>query len=94
MAKNLTSGQKKVTTLLKSTKLEEAHLLTLSSHKHIYDLYARTGELVGLHPHIKNEIVDAYKTEHPHYHYNPNCSACVCEMIVTIYNWYEKQINE
>jgi hypothetical protein len=48
----------------------------------------QTGEVVNLHPHIKEEIVNAYRIEHPHYHYNSNCSACIAEMLTTIYSYY------
>lgn len=70
--------------------IEKPHLKVLSNHKHIYDLYIKTGEIVNLYPHIKNEIIEAYKVEHPHYHCNISCPACVAEMLVTIYKWYEK----
>jgi hypothetical protein len=73
---------------------EEKHLLILAKHKAIFDLYELTGEIVNLHPHIKNEIVEAYKTEFPLYHYNPNCNACVGEMLTTIYKYYNQKINE
>jgi hypothetical protein len=77
---------------LKSISSEKPHLITLSKHKGIYDLYIQTGEIVNLHPHIKDEIVNAYKVEFPFYHYQKNCSVCLAEMLVTIYRWYEKQI--
>ena len=48
---------------------------TLLKHKSIFDLYVKTGEIVNLHPHIRDEIVKAYKTEFPHYSYNSNCYA-------------------
>lgn len=73
-------------------KEEKPHLKVLSSHKHIYDLFEKTGELVNFHPHIRSEIVEAYKVEHPHYSYNQSCSACIMEMITTIYKWYNKQV--
>ena len=72
---------------------EEPHLLTLSKHKHIYDFYMRTQEVVGLAPDIKNEIFEAYKVENPNYHYTKDCSICIIEMLVTVYRWYENKIN-
>ena len=93
MAKNLTNGQKKNTILTPSIKKEELHLTILSNHKHIYDLYVLTGELVNFHPHIRKEVADAYRVENPYFVYNDNCSACICEMIVTIYKYYNQKIN-
>jgi hypothetical protein len=55
-------------------------------------MYMKTQELVGFAPHIRNEVVNAYKVEHPHYDYNANCHICVCEMLVTIYKWYNRQL--
>ena len=91
MGKDSTNGQRKNITSLKSTKNVEPHLQILSNHKHIYDLFMQTGEVVNLYPHIKDEIVNAYRTQHPHYHYNSNCSACVAEMLTTIYSYYNQQ---
>ena len=71
---------------------EENHLLILAKHKHIFDLYEKTGEIVNLHPHIREEIVSAYKVEFPYFHYNSNCSACVGEMLYTIYNYYNQKM--
>lgn len=77
---------------MKLTKNVEPHLQVLSSHKHIYDLFVQTGEVVNLHPHIKDEIVTAYRTEHPHYHYNASCSACVIEMLQQVYQYYNEKM--
>lgn len=74
-----------------SISKEEEHLKILAKHKHIFDLYEKTGEIVNLHPHIRDEIVNAYKVDFPLFHYNPNCAACTGEMLITIYNWYNKQ---
>ena len=74
--------------------IEEKHLAILSKHKHIYDLFIQTSELVNFTAEIQNEIVSVYKIENPHYHYNRTCPACVCDMIKTIYNWYNKKTNE
>ena len=92
MARKSKSGQSQSTISLTSTTNEDGHLKTLAEHKHIYDFYLKTGEVVGLHPHIKGEIVNAFKVENPHYHYNQSCSACTCEMLVTVYRWFENKI--
>lgn len=72
-----------------TTKQEEQHLQILSKHKHIYDLFARTGEIVGLYPHIKAEIVNAYRVHEPGYKFNERCNACVGEMLTTVYRYYD-----
>lgn len=71
-------------------KQDKIHLEVLSMHKHIYDNYLKTGEVINFHPHIQQEIVDAYKVEHPYYVYNHRCYSCIVDMLVTIYRWYEK----
>lgn len=55
-------------------------------------MFMKTGEML-LPPHIKNEIVQAYMVEHPHYHYTHTCPACVAEMLVTVYKWLNKKLN-
>jgi hypothetical protein len=86
------NGQIENTTLLPSIGKDNPHLQTLLEHKHIYDLFMQCGELVGFHPHIQNEVVAAYMSEHPHYHYDAGCGACVAEMLCTVYKWYETKV--
>lgn len=61
----------------------------LSKHKSIYDMFTKTGELVNFAPHIRSEVVNAYKMVDPYYHYNDRCQACIIDMLMTIYRWYE-----
>ena len=92
MARNSTSGRKESIISTTITKQEETHLLKLAEHKHIFDLFKQTNELVGFHTHIQQEVADAYRVEHPHFHYNSSCAVCVSEMIITIYTWYENKL--
>jgi hypothetical protein len=92
MGRKSMNGQSENITSQRLTLPEKPHLQTLLKHKHIYDMYMKTQELVGFAPHIRNEVVNAYKVEHPHYDYNANCHICVCEMLVTIYKWYNTQL--
>lgn len=62
----------------------------LARHRPIYENYQKTGEMINLHPHIRQEIVDAYRVEFPHYHYNGSCYVCILEMMATIYKWYDE----
>lgn len=71
-------------------KEEKPHLKVLSQYEYIYDTFEKTGELINFFPHVRGEIVAAYRVEHPHYHYNESCGACIREMITTIYKWYKK----
>lgn len=70
--------------------IEEKDLQVFLKYKPIHDLFAKTGELVNFAPHIRKELVDAYKNYEPHYHYNERCQACIIEMITIIYRWFEK----
>jgi len=92
MAKKSTNGQSKIIPLPKSIKKENPSLTILSKHKHFYDFYMQTGEIVNFHHHIQNEIFDAYKVEHPHYYYQRTCPVCVANFLVTVYNWYNQNI--
>ena len=69
---------------------EEPHMKILSQHKEIYDRYMVCGEIVNLFPHIKNDIVNAYKFYHPQYEFNSHCASCVADMLVTVYKFYEE----
>lgn len=73
---------------------ENPHLKTLSNHKHIYDLYMKCGEIVNFHHHIQAEILEAYRSHDPHYHYQNTCPVCVAEFLVTAYKWYNNEINK
>ena len=71
---------------------EDKHLQTLLKHKHIYDLFARTNEIVGLTPEVRGEISNAYRQLHDaHYHYNDGCHTCIVEMLMTIYSYYQNK---
>ena len=92
--KIFSDGLAEITTSLQLTTPEQTALDVLAKHKHIYDFYMNTGELVNFHLDIREEIVNAYKYWEPHYHYNKTCTICVAEMIRTIYNFYNKKINQ
>ena len=91
-AKHLGSGEEKNTTYSTSIQDVAPHLKVLSKHKHIYDFYVHTGELVNFHADIHNEVIEAYRVVNPHYHYNRSCPACVCDMLKDVYNYYNKTI--
>lgn len=90
--KPLMNGENQNLISSKLTPSEENLLKILSKHKHIYDLYALTGELVNFHADIHNEVINAYREVHPHYHYNRNCPSCVCDMLNEVYKYYKTKI--
>ena len=66
-------------------------IATLNKHKHFYDFYIKTRELVNFYPHIQLELLNVYRTEvDPYYHYNKNCGECVKNFLTLIYKWYAK----
>lgn len=86
------NGEEKNIICLTLTPDVAPHLKVLQKHKHIYDLYAQTGELVNFSADIHNEVIEAYRVVNPHYHYNRSCPACVCDMLKDVYNYYNKTI--
>ena len=91
-AKHLGSGDEKNIIYSTLTPDVAPHLKVLAKHKHIYDFYVNTGELVNFHADIHNEVIEAYRVVNPHYHYNRSCPACVCDMLKDVYNYYNKAI--
>jgi len=51
-------------------------------------------EIVNFSHEIQNEILEAFKVEHPHYHYQRTCPVCVSNFLVTVYRWYNEQITK
>ena len=91
-AKRLENGGEENTTFLTSTPDVAPHLKVLQKHKHIYDFYVHTGELVNFHADIHNEVIEAYRVVNPHYHYNRSCPACVCDMLKDVYKYYNSTL--
>ena len=94
MAKNSMDGQVENSISSTSISEDEKYLSVLSKHKHIWDLYDLTGEIVNFHVHIRGEVVEAYRHWHPHYRYNDGCSACIAEMLNIVYRFYNNKMNE
>jgi len=76
-----------------SDKLDERHLAILSKHKHFYDLYVKTGELIGFTHEIQNELLEVYKTKDPYYQYNSRCGACVGAFLNNVYITFNEQLH-
>ena len=71
-------------------KLDEKHLQILLKHKHFYDLFKTTGELVGFTQEIQNELLEVYRIKDPYYTYNNRCGACVGTFLVNVYKIFNE----
>jgi hypothetical protein len=76
-----------------SIKLDAKHLETLLKHKHFYDLFTTSGELVGFTMEIQNELLDIYRTIDPYYTYNNRCGGCVGGFLVNVYKRFNEQLH-
>jgi hypothetical protein len=56
----------------------------LLKHKHIWELYYRSGELI-MAPEVLGEIIAAYRNIDPYVTVNTRCSACVAEFLKRVY---------
>ena len=74
-------------------KLDARHLEILLKHKHFYDLFKITGELVGFTHEIQNELLEVYRTKDTVYTYNSRCGACVGTFLVNVYNTFNEQLH-
>ena len=72
----------------------DRHLQTLSQHRHFYEFYMRTGEIVNFHHHIQNEILAAFHALYdPYYHYSRSCPVCVAEFLTRVYRTHDSNNN-
>ena len=86
------SGRKKSIQSKQLTSAEELHLHIFAAHRHFYDFFTKTGELVNFSHEIQNDLLNAYKELHdPYYHYVRTCPVCVVDFLNTIYRWYDNR---
>ncbi len=73
------------------TKEENSYSKVFDKHRHIYDLFERSGELVNFHHEIQSELLEAYRegTGDHHYNYPRHCPACIAEFLTKVYKWYD-----
>ena len=76
----------------KLVELDATSLAVLSKHKHYYDLFMKTGELVGFTHEVQNELLQVYKKADPIYTYNGRCGACVGTFLVNVYKTFNDQL--
>ena len=86
------SGQKKNTTTKKSVKEDTKHIQVLLKHRHHYELFIRTGELVNFSAETQTELFNIYKERKPNYDYNRRCAACVAEFLVHVYSEFKNEL--
>lgn len=73
-------------------KLNQVQLDTLKKHKHLYDLFIKSGVVVNFNMDIQNELLEIYRTIDPVYTYNNRCGACVGAFLVNVYKTFADQI--
>ena len=62
----------------------------LDKHRHFYDFYHKTGEIVNFHHDIQSELLNEYRRlKDEYYHYNTNCKVCVIDFLNLVYRWYD-----
>lgn len=76
-----------------SEQLDAKHLATLLKHKHYYDLFKATGELVAFTHEVQNELLEVMRTRDPYYQYNGRCGACVGTFLNNVYNTFNEQLH-
>ena len=76
-----------------SEKLEDKHLAILLKHKHFYDLFAATGELVAFTNEVQNELLEVMRSKDPYYQYNGRCGACVGSFLTNVYKTFNEQLH-
>ena len=86
------SGQKKNTITKKSVKEDTKHIQVLLKHRHHYELFIRTGELVNFTTESQAELFNIYKERKPNYDYNRRCAACVAEFLVHVYSEFKNEL--
>ena len=79
--------------MIESVKLDAKHLEVLSKHKHYYDLFIKSGELVGFTHEVQNELLEIMRTKDPYFTYNNRCGACVGSFLVNVYKTFNEQLH-
>ena len=76
-----------------SEQLDAKHLETLLKHKHFYDLFKTSGELVGFTHEAQNELLEVMRTKDPYFTYNNRCGACIGTFLVNVYKTFTEYIH-
>ena len=76
----------------KLVELDATSLAVLSKHKHYFDLFMKTGELVNFTHEVQNDILAVYQKAAPGYTYNRGCGACVGAFLFLVYKTFNDQL--
>jgi len=76
-----------------SEQLDAKHLETLLKHKHFYDLFIVSGELVAFTNEIQNELLEVMRTRDAYYTYNNRCGACIGTFLTNVYKTFNEQLH-
>jgi hypothetical protein len=75
---------------IKALLVEKAVNEIFDKHRHFYDFYHKTGEIVNFNHDIQKELLNEYRrVNDAYYHYNTNCTICVIDFLNLIYRWYD-----
>ena len=75
---------------IKALLVEKETNEIFDKHRHYYDFYHRTGEIVNFHHDVQIELLNEYRrVKDAYYHYNNNCNVCVIDFLNLIYRWYD-----
>ena len=87
------SGQKRNTTTKRLEPSAAKHLAILLKHRHHYDLFIRSGEIVNFSADVQDELLQVIRLKIPTYEYNRRCDACVCEFLVLTYKQFKDELH-
>lgn len=83
---------KKNTASKELIKTDSQHMKVFAKHRHYYDFFMATGEMVNFHHEVQAELLVAYRAEFDvFYDYQKTCPACVAEFLTLIYRQYENR---
>ena len=93
MGRHSKHGQNAATITNQLTINDTTYLQTFAKHKHFYDFFLQTGEIVNFSGEIQSELLEAYRKEFdPYYNYSTTCAVCVVEFLLKIYRSYINKI--
>jgi len=72
---------------------ENNYLAVFAKHKHYYDMFAASGEVVNFNHDVQDELLEAYRgLFDEYYNYSRTCKVCVIEFLMLAYRKYLNKI--
>jgi len=72
---------------------ENNYLEIFAKHKHYYDMFAASGEVVNFNHDVQDELLEAYRgLFDEYYNYSRTCKVCVIEFLMLAYRKYLNKI--